>query len=203
VSAANLQFKLDHRKRFDLAVCAAVAFHLMLLAAAPRYVPRPFTVEEPGPEIVDTPPLFETKPPPDEIPRPKVPATPVPDDDVPESETIPETELDLGDLPPAPPPPLVRPAVAIFVEEMPTKVYAPEPVYPDLARKAEIEGTVTIEIVVSETGEVLDAWVARSVTPLLDQAALAAIRQWRFTPGKNNGIAVRCQVAVPVRFRLR
>jgi protein TonB len=65
-----------------------------------------------------------------------------------------------------------------------------------------VEGVVIIEAIISTTGEVQDARILKSV-PLLDQAALDAVRQWRYTPSLLNGIPVPVVFTVTVQFRLQ
>jgi protein TonB len=78
------------------------------------------------------------------------------------------------------------------------------PQYPVAARAQHIEGRVLLRAVVDRSGRVEESiTVARSVPPL-DEAAVAALRQWRFTPGRDrSGHAVRVQIEVPMRFQLR
>ena len=75
-------------------------------------------------------------------------------------------------------------------------------VYPPEAMAAGIEGNVLAEIVVSPTGDVTDASVLRSV-PMLDEAALKAVRNWHFAPTMVNGQAVPIRMAVTVTFTTR
>lgn len=75
-------------------------------------------------------------------------------------------------------------------------------VYPPEAAAAGIEGVVLAEVVIGETGEVTDAKVVRSV-PLLDEAALKAVRNWRFEPTVVNGQAVPVKMTVTVNFTTR
>jgi protein TonB len=109
-----------------------------------------------------------------------------------------------GDGPLAPPgPPVVtEPRAVGGVIGRPKKIADVAPVYPPIARAAGIEGIVIVETVIDETGTVRDARVLRSV-PLLDEAALAAVRQWRFTPTTLNGSAIPVLMTVTVRFELR
>lgn len=74
------------------------------------------------------------------------------------------------------------------------------PQYPPQARAAGIEGVVVTEIVVDPTGHVTDARVVRSI-PLLDDAALEAVRKWQFTPTIVNGQAVPVRMNISVNFR--
>ncbi len=59
-----------------------------------------------------------------------------------------------------------------------------------------------IEAVIGPNGRVQDARVLRSI-PLLDQAALDAVKQWRYTPTRLNGVAVPILLTVTVTFSLR
>ena len=74
-----------------------------------------------------------------------------------------------------------------------------KPVYPAAARSARVAGAVTIEMTIGPDGKVIDAKVVRSI-PLLDQAALDAVRQWAYTPSLLNGVPVPVLVTVTVNF---
>jgi TonB family protein len=76
------------------------------------------------------------------------------------------------------------------------------PQYPPEAKAAGIQGTVIVEVVVSESGLVTDAKVVRSI-PLLDDAALRAVREWRFHPTMINGQAVPVRMTTTVNFTQR
>lgn len=78
-----------------------------------------------------------------------------------------------------------------------------EPHYPAAARRDRIQGVVRIEAQLDRTGRILALRVRKSI-PLLDPAALAALRQWRFSPARDErGTAIAAIVIVPVRFALR
>jgi len=81
----------------------------------------------------------------------------------------------------------------------PTKIKDVKPVYPAIARSARVAGVVTIEATIGPDGKVIDATVVRSI-PLLDQAALDAVRQWEYTPTLLNGVAVPVRVTVTINF---
>ncbi len=74
------------------------------------------------------------------------------------------------------------------------------PTYPEIARSAKVKGSVECEILVGADGKVADARVVRSI-PLLDQAALDAVRQWQFRPGTIDGKPVPVIMTVPVEFK--
>jgi TonB family protein len=76
------------------------------------------------------------------------------------------------------------------------------PVYPPIAQSAGVEGVVIIETLIDHNGTVRDAKILRS-QPLLDQAALDAVRQWVFTPTTLNGVPVQVIMTVTVNFSLK
>ena len=75
------------------------------------------------------------------------------------------------------------------------------PVYPPIAQAARVQGMVIIEATIGADGQVENARVLRSV-PLLDQAALDAVRQWQYTPTMLNGVPVPVIMTVTVTFTL-
>ena len=101
--------------------------------------------------------------------------------------------------PQPPPPPKIIRATAL---NMPKKIHDVAPEYPALALRANIEGVVIIEAVIATDGTVRDARVLRS-QPLLDRAAVDAVRQWRYEPTRLNGQPVPVIVTVTVQFRLQ
>jgi TonB family protein len=84
----------------------------------------------------------------------------------------------------------------------PTKVRDVRPIYPELAQQARVQGVVIIEAVIGPDGSVQDAKVLRSI-PLLDEAALDAVRQWRFTPTLMNGVPIPVIMTVTVNFTVQ
>ena len=77
------------------------------------------------------------------------------------------------------------------------------PVYPEAARRAKIEGRVLVEFVVGLDGRVTDATVKKSGDESLNEAALAAVRQWTFSPALNEGKPEPRAMLVPVDFTLK
>ncbi len=101
----------------------------------------------------------------------------------------------------APPPkPMAPVRVGGRVKE-PRKLYAPAPAYPVLARQARVEGIVVIEAIINVNGEVVEARVV-SGPALLMQAALDAVRQWKFEPTYLNEQPVPVDLIVKVEFHL-
>jgi protein TonB len=83
----------------------------------------------------------------------------------------------------------------------PTKIRDVRPVYPSIAQQARVQGVVIIEATISAQGKIENTRVLRSI-PLLDQAALDAVRQWEYEPTYLNGVAVPVIVTVTVNFTL-
>jgi TonB family protein len=83
----------------------------------------------------------------------------------------------------------------------PQKIVNVAPVYPQEAQDARVQGVVIIEAKIGPDGSVAEAWVVRSI-PMLDQAALDAVRQWRYSPTLLNGVPVPIICTVTVNFTL-
>jgi len=83
----------------------------------------------------------------------------------------------------------------------PTRTHVVEPAYPPTARAAGIQGVIILEIVIGTDGAVSNARVLRSI-PLLDQAALDAVRQWRYEPTLLNGVPTPVIMTATVNFSL-
>ena len=75
--------------------------------------------------------------------------------------------------------------------------------YPMGARADDVEGDVVVEVVLDRGGQVIDARVARPAGHGFDEAALSAIRRYRFSPAQRDGHAVRVRMPWTVQFRLR
>jgi TonB family protein len=124
------------------------------------------------------------------------------------SRPVSETYVGAPPPPPPPPPPPVRVidgkrAVRIGGGiKVPTKVHNVNPVYPPEAQTLRVQGVVIIEATIDTTGKVRDAIVLRSI-PLLDAAALDAVRQWEFTPTVVDGEPVPVIMTVTVNFTLQ
>ncbi|MBM3285761.1 MAG: TonB family protein [Candidatus Eisenbacteria bacterium] len=89
----------------------------------------------------------------------------------------------------------------VAVEEMPVLIQIPPPIYPDMARQAEVEGTVMVRALVGKDGKVADAFVTDGV-PMLNDAAVAAARKAVFKPALQQHKPVAVWVQIPMRFSL-
>jgi protein TonB len=156
-------------------------------------------------EVEEIPPTkIETAPPP-----PARPAIPVAADeeDILEDEMLDESIFEFDaptDMAPPPPPQAEEEETVPFfkVSKKPKVINQVPPTYPDLARRAGIEGQVVCQIIVGTDGRVKEATVVKSV-PMLDDAALSAVRQWVFSPGEQRDRKVQVKMIVPVQFKLK
>ncbi|MEO0228369.1 MAG: energy transducer TonB [candidate division WOR-3 bacterium] len=105
----------------------------------------------------------------------------------------------------APPPPSTDTTVYEYhvVEVKPQVKKAVKPKYPELARKAGIEGKVFVLAVVGPDGKVRSATVIRSDNPIFNDAAIEAVMQFEFSPAYQQDRPVACKVMVPITFTLR
>lgn len=104
--------------------------------------------------------------------------------------------------PPAPPQAPTGPVPVGGDIREPKKIVDVAPIYPSFALAARVEGIVILEAVLDERGNVDRLRVLRSA-PLLDEAALQAVRRWRYTPTLLNGTPVPVLMTITVRFSLR
>jgi len=104
----------------------------------------------------------------------------------------------------APPPAEVLPKLDeyVYTDELPALVTDVLPVYPTIAKEAVVEGEVLLRVLVGKDGHVLDVHVERSI-PMLDDAAVAAARQWVFKPALAGNRPVSVWIVRRVRFRLQ
>jgi protein TonB len=91
-----------------------------------------------------------------------------------------------------------------YVDELPAPVHQVVPDYPTLAKEAGVTGVVTVHLLVGRDGHVRDVQVdPKHGILLLNDAAIAAARQWVFTPARTNGHPVEVWVTVPFNFHLQ
>lgn len=107
---------------------------------------------------------------------------------------------------PLPPPAEAKPTQTVYrpgqgIRE-PKRIAGSPPEYPKFARDARVQGVVILEAVINERGEVGRIKVLRSV-PLLDNAAITAVQQWRYTPTLLNGVPVSVLMTITVNFTLQ
>ena len=101
-----------------------------------------------------------------------------------------------------PPPPPVKPLRLHQGMKAPYKIVDVAPAYPTVAQRAHVEGVVILEAVIDAQGRVASVRVLRSIA-LLDEAAVDAVKQWRFTPALLNAEPVPVVMTVTVNFTLQ
>jgi protein TonB len=152
-----------------------------------------------------------------QIPKPKIKKVPIPDPTPDEPEPIrdeeieedidfiPDDNLVLG-VPDAPPPPEpegpIRFVVGGNITE-PVKISAPNPLYPEAARRARITGAVILECTIDKSGRVNEVKILRGLPLGLTEAAVDAVKKWRFKPSTLNGKPVEVLYVLTVRFNLQ
>ncbi|MEP0549026.1 MAG: energy transducer TonB [Rhodothermales bacterium] len=215
----------DLRKRYTIFVqlgLVASLIILVILFTVDYTSNQDFQIVEEQQEIVQVEEIEQTrqieKPPPP--PKPPAPVE-VPDEDIDEQIDLDlDMDLDLNDaptdLPPPPPPPPdepepepePEPEIFVIVENPPELIGGLEGLqgriqYPELARRAGIEGTVFVQFVVDEQGNVVDPVCVRDPGGQTCEEALRAVRVSKFKPGRQRGKPVKVRFSLPVKFRLR
>jgi protein TonB len=153
-----------------------------------------------------------TPPPPPEKPPMIIQA--ISDDDLEDIE-FGETEINFDQELSAPPPPPKEeikvveeePVYFVAVEEMPFPIGGVQAilslvVYPEIARRAGIEGKVYVLAYVNEEGTVTKTEILKGIGGGCDEAAEYAVKHTKFSPGKQRGKPVKVKVMVPVVFKL-
>ena len=182
------------------------------LVVATKVVPVPETVVAAVPVAHSAPVLPNviaptTLEPPREVPMPPGPLYP----DLPPTGTgtidpnLLGPPSDSMPAPPSPPRQEPRPATTILragqgVRE-PKRISGATPEYPLIARDSRIEGVVILEAVINERGTIERVKVLKS-RPLLDAAAIAAVKDWRYTPTLLNGVPVSVLMTITINFTL-
>lgn len=154
----------------------------------------------------------ENRPPPP--PKPPIPIE-APSDNVLDDVEIGSTEIDFTAEVEAPPPPpkeekkIVEeePQYFVAVEEMPEPIggiasIQSKIIYPEIAKRAGVEGKVYILAFVDEGGNVTKAEISKGIGAGCDEAARDAVLKTKFKPGKQRGKPVKVQVHIPVVFKL-
>jgi len=84
----------------------------------------------------------------------------------------------------------------------PVKISGAAPVYTELARRAHVAGTVVVEAIIDQRGDVTNARVLRGLPMGLDRAAVAAVQTWKFKPAMLNGKPVKVYYVLTVNFKV-
>jgi TonB family protein len=158
------------------------------------------------------------KPPPpkqeQQIPKPKAKKVPIPDPtpDEPEPIRLPkqEEELDIPDvddlviaIPEAPPAVDTGPIFVTGDVQKPVKITEVQPQYTEIARKARIQGVVILQTIIDKEGNITDVKVLKALPMGLAEAAVSAVKQWKYEPATLNGKPVAVYFNLTVNFQLQ
>ncbi len=210
----------EDRRTLRIATIIAVIFHVVLfIIRFPEWATRTAEAQQNKPKIfVVQQPRF--KPPEvqkqQEILKPKTVRVPIPDPtpDEPEpvrqyepEEEIPDTPLPadavFGDIGPPPPPEDEGPIRVGGQLKEPRRIKYVDPVYPEIARRARVSGPVILEVVLDKEGNPKSVKVLRGLSMGLTEAAVEAVKQWKWEPSTLNGRPVEVIIIVTVNFRLQ
>lgn len=211
--------KVDLRRKYKRFFEISLIISLFFLVIAFKYFPvieSDTILSEGAQELFQVEDIQQTKqenrPPPP--PKPPIPIE-APSDDVLEDIEIGDTEIDFDQEIQAPPPPPKEekkieeePVYFVAVEEMPEPIggiaaIQSKIVYPEIAKRAGVEGKVYVLAFVDEGGNVTKVEIAKGLGAGLDEAAMGAVRLTKFKPGKQRGKPVKVQVMIPIVFRLQ
>jgi protein TonB len=205
-----------YKKVFEISLIVSLALLIVAFKFFPDFKGQEVKIEGPQ-ELFQVEDIQQTKqenrPPPP--PKPPIPIE-APSSDVLEDIEIGDTEIDITEQIEAPPPPpkedkkIVEeePVYFVAVEEMPEPVggiseIQKKIVYPEIAKRAGVEGKVYVLAFVDESGNVTDAKIIKGIGAGCDEAALDAVKKTKFKPGKQRGKPVKVQVSIPVVFKLQ
>ena len=204
--SANDLFKAQYNKYMRWSALIAVLLVLIGAMLSPTYIPTPYKLRQEEFEVVDVEDqeIIDIPPPPVEAPPPPKVIEAAPDDEVDDDVEIADTLMDLDQAITSTMMDFGLGGDEGFVASStnPKITHFAKPNYPEMARRAQIEGTVIVKVLVGPDGSVRDAQILQGVNPLLNNAALVAARKCKFIPGKQRNIPVKAWMALPFNFRL-
>ena len=210
-------YRADVKGKYEKYLKVSFIISLILLIAAFKFSPKPVKIENKEQNndsdiILVKPPIHTkiyTKPP--SMPKPVVPVIAINN----ETEDLIMVDISIDETSEYSKPLIIHrekivedDKIFVAVEEMPEilggmKSLYSKLIYPDIIRRAEIEGKVIIEFIVDKNGNVVDMKIIQSVNDKLDEIALNAVKDLKFTPGKQRGKPVKVKMKIPINFRLK
>jgi len=210
----KVDLKRKYQRYWEISLIISLALLIVAFKFFPKFQQEVVNIDAPQ-ELIQTEDVEATKqetaPPPP--PKPPIPIE-APTDDVLEDVEIESTELDVDATVAAPPPPPkveeeeVEPVFFVAVEEMPEPIggigaIQSKIVYPEIAKRAGVQGRVYVKAYVDESGRVNKVELIRGIGAGCDEAAMDDVKSVMFKPGKQRGKPVKVQVTVPVLFKLQ
>lgn len=215
VKVPKVDLRLAYRKNLELALIVALVMAIALLRLIPDIQSKAIDsgIDAVEIQVADIPPttqLHNLPPPPQ---RPSIPI-PTEDEAIPEDLTIDETALifDLEELPPPPPPKDDEYANYVFIpyDEPPLPIGGYGSIlnalqYPEIARKAGIEATVVVAVLIDENGNSSKTQILKGAASTLgfNEAAQEALMKTKWKPARQREMTIKVWVSVPIHFRLR
>jgi periplasmic protein TonB len=89
---------------------------------------------------------------------------------------------------------------AFDVRPVPTKT--PPPEYPHSLKRDGVSGVVAVKVLIDATGSVAECSVSKSTNPGFEEAALEAVKKWKFKPAKKDGAPVEARLIIPIHFQI-
>ncbi|UCD04678.1 MAG: TonB family protein [candidate division WOR-3 bacterium] len=199
----------DHKKMYGIylraGLLSSLVIFIMLFLLVPYAQPLPYELKHEIITMVEDISSYIDKyeePPPIERPRVVVPAENIAGEEN-VVETIAGTEFIENPIRTRPIGPEIEIVPYYRVEIKPQPVVQAKPRYPDLVRRAGIEGRTVVKALVDIDGSIIEVQVLKSSgNQMLDEAALTAARNWKFSPAKQRDKYVRVYVSIPINFKL-
>ncbi len=218
IKSKDADLRGKYQRVFEISLIIALALMIVAFKFFPDMKAQEIAFEGPQ-ELFKVEDIQQTKqenrPPPP--PKPPVPVEAPSDNNI-DDIALDDTEIDETEVMNEPPPPPKQEESKKVVEEEPTYFVAveemPEPiggigaiqgkiVYPEIAKRAGVEGRVYVLAFVNENGDVTKVQVLKGIGAGCDEAAMAAVQSTKFKPGKQRGKSVKVQVSIPVLFKLQ
>jgi len=208
--------KADLKAKYSLHLEISLILTLAMLVAAFKFSPnsdQKANLQTSPQDLINIEEIIST------IQKPEIPPPPKPPqiitttvDEVTEEIEFETTEIFPDENIPLPPPP--RPEITDEPQIFEWSEVMPEPIgglaaiqskvkYTEIAKRIGLEGKVIIEAVIDETGNVIDAIVLRGLSGGLNESALLAVKETKFSPGMQRGKPVRVKLKIPIKFVLR
>ncbi|MCK6606581.1 MAG: energy transducer TonB [Ignavibacteriaceae bacterium] len=218
IKSKDADLRGKYQRVFEISLIVALAAMIVAFKFFPDMKSKELAFEGPQ-ELFKVEDIQQTKqenrPPPP--PKPPVPVEAPSDNNI-DDIALDDTEIDETEVMNEPPPPPKQEESKKVVEEEPTYFVAveemPEPiggigaiqskiVYPEIAKRAGVEGRVYVLAFVDENGNVTKSQILKGIGAGCDEAAMAAVSSTKFKPGKQRGKSVKVQVSIPVLFKLQ
>lgn len=209
----KVDLKLKYQRTFEIGLIISLALLIVAFKYTPRNSHEKIKIDGPQ-ELINVEDVEATKqetaPPPP--PKPPIPIEAPSDDDALDDIEINDTEIDQNEVIAPPPPPVEEveeePVFFVAVEQMPEPIggiigIQKKIVYPEIARRAGVQGRVFVKAFVDELGNVTKVTLIKGIGAGCDEAAMKAVRQTKFRPGKQRGKAVKVQVSIPILFKIQ